>query len=64
MGMVNEKELDRHSIEDLLEAYELLCLSKPKTQELMAAVNAGKLAIYGALMRKDAADLVDCLVCR
>jgi hypothetical protein len=64
MGMVNEKELDRHSIDDLVEAYELLCLSKPKTQELMGKVNAGKLAIYGALMRKDAADLVDHIVCR
>jgi hypothetical protein len=62
--MVNEKELDSHSIEDLVDAYDLLCRCKPKTQELMAAVNAGKLAIYGALMRKDAADLVDHIVCR
>lgn len=62
--MLNEKELDTHSIEDLVEAYELLCLCKPKTKELMGKVNAGKLAIYGALMRKDSADLVDYIVCR
>lgn len=57
-------KLDSYAVEDLLEAYSLLCRSKPKTQELWAEVVAGKHAIYGALLRKDAEDLVDFIVTR
>lgn len=60
--MTDDKKLDSYQIEDLLEAYSLLCRSKPKTHELRAKVVEGKHAIYGALLRKGAEDLVDFMV--